>query len=497
MLTKKDLLKSLRVGHRVAEDEKNELGNYFVKTAQWEKLENGEIDVIYGAKGMGKSALYSLLSNSSDDFAAKNILLIPAENPLGASVFQTLLDDGIYNEVALSYMWKLYLLQLIATKLRSSGAASDIATKLVLSLETAGLLPKSFTLESLFNRAKNYIQSFAENEPTEVEYTLGLDSDSGMPNATKKSKYAKTDPKAKLSSVPVNDLLRFANEGLGEASLKVWLLFDRLDVSFSSSFALEKSALRALFKVYSDLKPLDNIKAKIFVRKDIWNRIMEGGFREASHVIKADTIEWNRDGLLNLVVHRLVNNQTLVDYLQLDKVAILSDLAKQEALIELIFPDKVDTGKNPKSFDWMVSRVQDGTEQTAPREVIHMLESLINTQIRKLEQGGVEPESKNLFERSVFKASLAIVSKVRYEQTLCAEYPELKKYTDLLKGGKTEQAIVNLAKTWDESLEQAQLTADKLVATGFFETRTEKDGITYWVPFLYRDALELVQGRAQ
>ncbi|MBI6635847.1 hypothetical protein YA0871_24605 [Pseudomonas paralactis] len=57
-MNKKSLLSSIRVGHRVAEDEKNELANYFVKTAQWNKLANGEIDVIYGAKGTEK-ALYT------------------------------------------------------------------------------------------------------------------------------------------------------------------------------------------------------------------------------------------------------------------------------------------------------------------------------------------------------------------------------------------------------------------------------------------------------
>ena len=32
----------------------------------------------------------------------------------------------------------------------------------------------------------------------------------------------------------------------------------------------------------------DNIKLKIFVRDDIWQRISEGGFAEASHITKND-----------------------------------------------------------------------------------------------------------------------------------------------------------------------------------------------------------------
>ncbi|WP_416769524.1 P-loop ATPase, Sll1717 family [Pseudomonas sp. RHF3.3-3] len=495
-MNKKNLLSSIRVGHRVAEDEKNELANYFIKTSQWNKLSNGEIDVIYGAKGTGKSALYSLLTNNIEEFKTRGILLAPAENPLGASAFQELIDDESCSEADLTYIWKLYILQLISAKLRGSNSASSVSTKLIEALETAGLLPKSYTLGSLFSRAINYIKSFGDKETTDIEWTLSLDPTSGAPSATRKASYGPTDIKSKLSSVPVNDLLHFANEGLVDEHLNIWLLFDRLDVSFSSSPELEKSALRALFRVYADLKPYTNIKAKIFVRKDIWERITEGGFREASHVIKTDTIEWDRDGLLNLVISRLLNNQSLVDYLKTDKDTVINDITKQEAIIKRILPEKVDTGKNPDAFDWIVSRVQDGTKKSAPREIIHMLECLLASQLKKIEQGKPEPEAEILFDRTVFKESLSSVSEVRYRQTLCAEYPNLKSYTELLKNEKAEQKIDTLARIWDIPPEKALSIADQLVAAGFFEARNDKNQPTYWVPFLYRDALDLIQGKA-
>lgn len=495
-MSKKTLLSSIRVGHRVAEDEKNELANYFIKTSQWIKLSNGEIDVIYGAKGTGKSALYSLLTNNIQEFQKRKILLTPAENPLGASAFQELIDDNSCSESDLTYIWKLYILQLISARLRDSNAANSVSSKLIEALETAGLLPKSFTLGSLFSRAINYIKSFGDKDPTDIEWTLSLDPSSGVPSATRKASYGPTDHRAKLSSVPVNDLLHFANEGLKEENLNIWLLFDRLDVSFSSSPELEKSALRALFRVYADLKPYAHIQAKIFVRKDIWERITEGGFREASHVIKTDTIEWDRDGLLNLVISRLLNNQPLVDYLKVNKESVTNDISKQEEILKRIFPDKVDTGKNPDAFDWIVSRVQDGTKKSAPREIIHMLECLLASQIRKIEQGKPEPDAEILFDRTVFKESLSSVSEVRYRQTLCAEYPHLKDYTELLKNEKAEQKVDTLTRIWNVAPDKALSIADQLVAAGFFEARNDKNQPTYWVPFLYRDALDLIQGKA-
>ena len=40
------------------------------------------------------------------------------------------------------------------------------------------------------------------------------------------------------------------------------------------------------------------------------------------------------------------------------------------------------------------------------------------------------------------------------------------------------------------------MRAKKLVDLGFFEERKKSDTTTFWVPFLYRDALHLIQGRA-
>jgi hypothetical protein len=38
--------------------------------------------------------------------------------------------------------------------------------------------------------------------------------------------------------------------------------------------------------------------------------------------------------------------------------------------------------------------------------------------------------------------------------------------------------------------------ADELVQVGFFEERGAQRDPTFWVPFLYRDALEMVEGAA-
>ena len=63
-------LQAANFGSRIAEDD-TELHSYFVETEQWRKILNGDIDIVFGAKGAGKSALYSLLVGREIGVGAK------------------------------------------------------------------------------------------------------------------------------------------------------------------------------------------------------------------------------------------------------------------------------------------------------------------------------------------------------------------------------------------------------------------------------------------
>jgi hypothetical protein len=56
VFNKHGVLKTLTFGKRIAEEELDALGSYFVETDHWRKLIAGEVDIVYGAKGSGKSA---------------------------------------------------------------------------------------------------------------------------------------------------------------------------------------------------------------------------------------------------------------------------------------------------------------------------------------------------------------------------------------------------------------------------------------------------------
>ena len=75
---------------------------YFVETDQWNRIVKGEIDVIIGAKGAGKRAIYSLLITQEREFLDRNTLPVPGEKPRGTPVFKDIIANPPPRKLSLS-----------------------------------------------------------------------------------------------------------------------------------------------------------------------------------------------------------------------------------------------------------------------------------------------------------------------------------------------------------------------------------------------------------
>lgn len=497
MTNKGELLRQISFGSRVAEEESASLKNYFVETNEWKRVYGGEVDVVYGPKGSGKSAIYALLQERSTELFDNSILYIAAENPRGATAFRELVTDPPTSEREFQDLWKLYFSSLAAGIFYEYGLESQAARELSKALRERDLLVGKESLADKFKRTFDYVRK--NIRATSVEAGVKLDSMTGLPiGITAKVGFDSADTALQKKDESPDFLLELANDALAECGFDLWLSVDRLDVAFQDNDALEANALRALFKVYLDMMAYDNMRLMIFLRTDIWRRITESGFREASHITKALTITWTKESLLNLVLKRLLQSSPFVDGYSVDVEQVLSDLGLQQSLFYRVFPGQIDVGeKKPNTLDWILGRTRDGTGHNAPRELIHLLNESREIQLQKFDIGGEHPEGENLFSRSTIKDALKPVSKVRLEQTLYAEYSNLKGYIQKLEKEKATQRLETLSRVWGCTGEEAQKTADKLSEVGFFEKRGTKHVPVYWVPFLYRDALNLVQGEAE
>ncbi len=498
-MTKQETLAAVDFGQRIAEEEIDTLATYFVETDNWRRVYEGEIDIIYGAKGAGKSALYALLVAKADSLFDRNIILIPAENPRGTPAFRNLVIDPPASEPEFVNLWKLYFLSLLSSAFDEYGFPGPEARHIQEVLAREGLAKGKMSLQGLVHTAFDYVKRVLR--PDSIEGGIKVDPTTQLPiGFTGKISFSEPTGSGRAQGVEsIDSLLALANEALRENSrYNIWLLLDRLDVAFVESLELEKNALRALFRVYLDMFGLERIRTKIFLRTDIWNRITEEGFREASHITRHVTITWNRSTLLNLIVRRALHNQSLLNYYGVKFEDVLSAAGTQESFFFRMFPEQVDSGPNkPTTLDWLLTRTRDGTQLNAPRELIHFLTSLRNQQMRRYEIGESEPEGESLFSRVAFKEALPEVSEVRLNQTLFAEYPELREFIELLRNERTLQRTQTLSVLWKVDQEEALRRANILVNVGFFEQRGAKEYPDFWVPFLYRDALSLVQGTAE
>jgi hypothetical protein len=493
MPTRLEVLRELSFGHRIAEDEAKNLAKYFVETEQWRTIFQGRADIVYGPKGAGKSAIYALLHDKEAELSKRGIILTSAEEPRGDTVFTDLVNEPPTSEVEFVNLWKLYLLSLVGKLLRDYAPDNDDSRTVLSALEKAGLIPKTGGLRALLRAASEYVRRIPET----LEVNVKFDPSTATPSFGGKIIFKDpTDAEVAAGLVGIDNLFSPADGVLAQLPAVIWILLDRLDVAFADSVVLEANALRALFKVYRSLAQKDHIRLKIFLRTDIWSRITKDqGFREASHITQTTTITWSRPALVNLIVRRAIQSKALLEYCGVGYDEAL--IFKQDVVLETIFPDQVDIGPNKsKTIDWILSRTRDGSSQNAPRELIHFLEASREAEIRRIELGELGDE-RILLSRQAIREALPVVSNVRLNGTLYAEYPELRKYVDALNREKSLQSVSTLSQLWKSEAEQTLQIADQLVEIGFFEKGGTKEAPEFKVPFLYRSALGITQGTAE
>lgn len=495
MPSKLEVLKDINLGQRVAEEEADDLQKYFVKTSDWERLAAGNVDVIYGAKGSGKSALYTSLLQQGETFLRQNIQIVSAENPRGATVFKAIVSDPPPTEQEFIALWKLYILVIVGKEIRKRKISSKEAKALLGALETSSLLPAGDNLTHYFRAVQKYVKGWLGRDAASIEHQIDIDPTTSLPKVKRKVIFSKKKSTQTLDDLPVDELLQIANDIIDQAKVTLWLAFDRLDVAFVESSDLERNALRALFRAYNDLKGRANIRLKIFVRDDVWRRITQGGFTEASHITRTLHIEWPEESLLNLVVLRLISSNLLRGMYKVKDADVRGSFDKQVELFYRVFPDQIATGKNPKTLGWIITRTSDGSGKGKPREIIHLVEAARQSQIVALERGAKAPPGQQLIDRAAMTAALPLVSKIYFEQTVLAEYPDLKKRLEALDGQKSTQKVSTLAKLWGVKPSEAAEFAKQLVEVGFFEKKGNDDP-NFRVPFLLRSALNMVQGQA-
>jgi hypothetical protein len=176
----------------------------------------------------------------------------------------------------------------------------------------------------------------------------------------------------------------------------------------------------ALFRTYLDLNAFPRVRLKLFVRKDLFGRIIAGGFVNLTHVnARKIEIVWDEDDLFDLLFRRIKENDSFLADVGLDE-------PDAQRVFDAVFPDQVDPGeRKPKTWTWMMARIRDGNGIRPPRNLIDLVKKAQEEQMRREERASTEyAEGTPLIGSEALKKGLARLSTERVQDTLLAEAGE-------------------------------------------------------------------------
>lgn len=264
---------------------------------------------------------------------------------------------------------------------------------------------------------------------------------------------------------------------------------DRLDEAFPGSPMIEIPALRALFRTYLDVQAFDSLRLKLFVRKDLFRRIIKNGFVNLTHVnARKFEIVWDEEDLMALLIARVRESGNFIN------AAELQAFSDTEVFYRL-FPEKIFQRENQSTtWNWMMTRIRDGNDIKAPRSLIDLIEKARQTQLRYEARDPREFSMDTpLIDADSVKRAHSALSTQRVEDTLLAEAADLAPQIEKFRNGKSEQTAATIASLLGMDEQQARPVIQSLTEIGFLE----EIGSSYKVPALYRDGLSITQGKAQ
>jgi hypothetical protein len=479
-------LKALDLGNSVAEFD-GALERYFVETEAFSALSKGKIDIVAGDKGTGKTALYRILKERYATIEGmEDVEIVPAFNVQGSPIFQRMSEGEPLTEGQYITLWKAYFISLAGNWLLTlyEDALSDTMFELKSMLRDTELLRESDSPSSVFTGVLTLFRRLTNPESAEMAIAVTAE---GLPVTSGRITFRKEDTGPK-SLVPHDEALELLNRALLEANLNIWLIMDRLDEAFAGLPSAEIPALRALLRTYLDLTPYSHLNLKLFLRRDLFRRIVGETFVNLSHVnARRYEIRWDDESLRHLFDLRLKENEEL---LQL----ISSTDADPQTLFGQIFPEQVDPGdRKPITWAWIMSRIRDGNDVKSPRNLLDLIararESAIRTQERL--RSAYDPASPLLTSESI-KQGLRQLSELRVLDTLLAEAGTQSYLVDKFRNGKAEHNMETLQSTLEMSGVEFKKAVQFLQDIGFLESV----GATYKIPMLYRDGLGVTQGKA-
>lgn len=492
-MNKKEILQKIDLGNSIAEYDEN-ISQYYITTQSTLDLINDRYDIVKGVKGSGKTAmLIAICDNQSLYPQLENKLLIKAIQLKGDPDFKRAFSTVSIETSDIQKLidaWKIYLINVIWKECKELFSGYE---NLESQLKEAGLLSgKKGILDNLIYSLKRvklkFTNTFSPDGKTiqTVEVT---------PNDFNESQTSNDNAN---TLIDFNSIFNSLNELIISNSSCFWVMIDRLDDAFPDNRSTDTLILKSLFYAYKDICGYSGFKIKIFILDDIFKTItLDKGFTSLTHISAKtmNSIKWERDIIEQLLVERLLYNTSFADYVKTQGYPTTCKKLTSSERLKILFlfiKPQIDVGsKNPDSIGWMINHVKDGNGIYTPRDIINILDKARALQLNQLNEKNEKDISESyLISANALRLAFAETSKEKLETQLFAEYPKYRKWIESFKDQKAEHTaeslVTILGRNWKSRTE-------KLKEIGFLEEKNN----SWKIPFIYREGLNVSQGKAK
>lgn len=268
------LLQSLSIGDPTAENEMTTLGSYYLRTDEYSRALRGEVNLVVGRKGSGKTALFIQVR---DKVRADKRNIVVDLKPEGYQLIKlkedilTYLTEGTRQHLITAF-WEYLLLLEIAYKLlekdRNTYKYNHELHDLYLDLE------RTYRVEDFSDEGDFSERLLTLSQRVSEEYRARFSGKEGT----------------KLTTDQVTQLLyrhdlRALRDRIStylERKQSVWVLFDNLDKGWSTSGVdvIDAIVLRCLIdagrKIERDMEKAGHaVRCIVFIRNDVYEHLMQ------------------------------------------------------------------------------------------------------------------------------------------------------------------------------------------------------------------------------
>ncbi|MFN8504634.1 P-loop ATPase, Sll1717 family [Kouleothrix sp.] len=488
MQNKIDTLRELDLGAIVAEQDRL-LNQCFVSHPVLSEILFDRKDLVLGAKGSGKSALWKEFVDRQTNYSSlNNVHIRLVTNPSGDPEFRDILaaisTDEFPDAEELRTGWRLYFISQFWKA--ADEVTPDTRDKKTLekSLTQYGLISNnSGTLKTTFAFALAKARALKK---LDVQWIKGLSLEFGE---------VELRAGGSAAAIPFNAILSDIDKLLAGANRRVWLILDRLDEIILGDEERENQVLKGLLLAYRDVSDYISLRVKVFIRDDVYSRVTAlGHFPALTHIRSraAGPIEWKTDDLLHLVVRRLLVNECVVKLLEVHPDDVSNTIERYKLFYQL-FPSKVDKGRAAQGFKWIYDRIIDGNNVATPRDLLSVFEAARVFQLEQLERERIPLPEKLLFTEDSLRKSVRKVAQDNLETRIYAEYPDLVEPIKAFAGGKADHNEQTLRRILGSEYEKI---LPRLERVGFIHRRTRQEVEMWTIPFFYSFALDIKRGAA-